>query len=147
MGCSLFARCGLLTAVAPLLRSMGSKQPGFSGRSTRAQRLWAAGLVAPWCVGSFWTRDQTHVPCTGRWIPNHRTTREVLKTFKEKFLFPSWSFFLFKGTLSAWCVPCSSMFHAFITYPLTLTRSFIISKALRGWLQALRGGREFSTYN
>ena len=24
------------------------------------------------------TRDQTHIPCTGRWILNHCTTREVL---------------------------------------------------------------------
>ena len=28
-------------------------------------------------VGSSWTRDQTRVPCTGRWILNHWTTREV----------------------------------------------------------------------
>ena len=28
-------------------------------------------------VESFWTRNQTHVPCIGRWIPNHRTTKEV----------------------------------------------------------------------
>ena len=28
-------------------------------------------------VGSSWTRDRTRVPCIGRWIPNHWTTREV----------------------------------------------------------------------
>ena len=26
---------------------------------------------------SSWTRDQTHVPCIGRWILNHWTTREI----------------------------------------------------------------------
>ena len=26
---------------------------------------------------SSWTRDRTHVPCIGRWIPNHWTDREV----------------------------------------------------------------------
>ena len=29
---------------------------------------------------SFWTWDRTHVPCTGRWIPIHYTTREVLNS-------------------------------------------------------------------
>ena len=36
------------------------------------------GLVAPRHEKSSQIRDQTHVPCTGRWIPNHWTTREVL---------------------------------------------------------------------
>jgi len=35
-------------------------------------------------VGSSWTRDGTSVPCTGRQIINHWTTREVLtKTNQE----------------------------------------------------------------
>ena len=29
------------------------------------------GLSCPMHVGSSWTRDQNHVPCTGRQIPNH----------------------------------------------------------------------------
>ena len=29
------------------------------------------GSVALWHVGSFWTKDQTHVPWVGRCIPNH----------------------------------------------------------------------------
>ena len=42
------------------------------------------GLVAPQLVESSWTRDGTHVPCIGRWILNHWTTREVLlKIFKR----------------------------------------------------------------
>ena len=33
--------------------------------------------VALWHMGSSWTRYQTHVPCIGRQILNHWTTREV----------------------------------------------------------------------
>ena len=35
------------------------------------------GLVAVWHVGSSRARDRTHVPCIGRWIPNHCVTREA----------------------------------------------------------------------
>ena len=35
------------------------------------------GLVAPWHVESSQTGDQTHVACTGRWILNHWTPRDV----------------------------------------------------------------------
>ena len=35
------------------------------------------GLVAPRHVGSSRTRARTRVPCIGRWILNHCTTREV----------------------------------------------------------------------
>ena len=43
-------------------------------------------LVAPQLVESSWTRDRTHVPCIGRQILNHWTTREVLlKIFKRRF--------------------------------------------------------------
>ena len=40
--------------------------------------LWAMGLVALWHVGSSWIRGWTHVPCIGRQILNHCSTREVL---------------------------------------------------------------------
>ena len=47
------------------------------------------GLAAPGHVESPQTRDQTHVPCVGRWIFNHWATREVppslLKAFLESF--------------------------------------------------------------
>ena len=36
------------------------------------------GLIASWHVGSSLTRDQTRMPCIGRWILNHWTPREVL---------------------------------------------------------------------
>ena len=39
---------------------------------------WRPGLVAPQQAVSSRSRDRTHVPCTGRRIPTHRTTRGVL---------------------------------------------------------------------
>ena len=43
----------------------------------RFQQLQHLGLVVPWHVGFSQTRDGTHVPCIGRGIPIHCTTREV----------------------------------------------------------------------
>ena len=40
-------------------------------------RRAAQGLAAPWYVGSSQTRDRTCVPCVGRHILNHWTTREA----------------------------------------------------------------------
>ena len=56
---------------------MGSRHAGFRSCGSQALELWLTGLVAPRYVGSSPTRDPTHVPCTGRWILNHWTTREV----------------------------------------------------------------------
>ena len=73
-----------------LLQSVGSRCAGFSscgmraqqlwltGSGVQAQHLWLIGLDAPWHVGPSQTKDQTCVPCIGRWTPNHCTTREVL---------------------------------------------------------------------
>ena len=70
-----------------LLQSTGSSHVGFSSCSTWAQELWCTGLVALQHVGSSWTRARTCVPCTGRRILNHCTTREVPPkiTFNSKF--------------------------------------------------------------
>ena len=68
MGATLSVLLGHLIAVARLLRSRGS----------RAQ-LWCVGLVAPWPVGPFQTRDRTRVPCIGRQILCHWATGEVPK--------------------------------------------------------------------
>ena len=60
-----------------LLQSMGSRRAAFSSCGRWAQQLWHTGLVPPRHVGSSRTRDQTRVPCIGRRILNHCTTREV----------------------------------------------------------------------
>ena len=59
----------LLTVGFLLLQSTGSK--------AQTQKLWYTDFAAPWYGESSWTRDRTHVPCIGRWIPNHWTTRET----------------------------------------------------------------------
>ena len=53
-----------------LLQSTGS-------RMCRLQWLWFMGSVAPQHVESSQTRDLAHVPCIGRQVLNHWTTREV----------------------------------------------------------------------
>ena len=62
-GAPLKLRCAGFSLWLLLLLSTSS--------GTQAQQLWYMGLVALWHVGSFWTKDQTHVPRVGRWIPNH----------------------------------------------------------------------------
>ena len=83
-----------------LLRSTASRRVGFSSCSAQASvvaasrisscNTWApghTGLVALRHVGSSQTRDQTRVPCIGRWILNHCATREVpTLTFFKTFL-------------------------------------------------------------
>ena len=44
--------------------------------------MWLTGPVAPRHVGSSQTRARTRVPCIGRQILNHCTTREALVNFK-----------------------------------------------------------------
>ena len=66
-----------------LLRSMGSRHAGFSSCGSwslerRLSSCWCTGLVAPRHVESSQTRDQVRVPCIGRQILNHCTTREAL---------------------------------------------------------------------
>ena len=70
---------GLLIVMASLVMEHGLQAPGLSSCSTRAQQLWRTGLVAPWHVGSYQARAQTHVPCIGRQILNHCATREAQK--------------------------------------------------------------------
>ena len=74
-----------------LLQNRGSRHAGFSICSTRAQQLWltgsraqaqqlwCTGLVAPRHVASSRTRARTRVPCIGRRILQHCTTREIPK--------------------------------------------------------------------
>ena len=62
---------------------------GFSGCGVHAPEhrpsSWLMGLVAPWHVRYSQTSSQTPVPCTGRWILVHCTTREVLSgVFKAR---------------------------------------------------------------
>ena len=54
---------------------------GLRSYASRALEHWLSScgvwaLIAPRHAESSWTRDQTHVPCTGRWTVIHCTTRE-----------------------------------------------------------------------
>ena len=81
-----------------MFQSTGSRHTGFStcsmrvwslwlsGSRAQAQYLWATGLVAPWHVRSSQIRDQTHIPCLGRWILIHCTFREVLPFHSVKHI-------------------------------------------------------------
>ena len=60
-----------------LLWGTGSRSADFSSCGAWAQQSWHTGLVAPWHVGSSWTRDRSCVPCIGKQILNHCATREV----------------------------------------------------------------------
>ena len=64
--CTVFSSC-----------RMQAQQLQLAGSRAQAQ-LWRMALVALQHVESSWTRDQTHVPCTGRQILIHCTNREVL---------------------------------------------------------------------
>ena len=55
--------------------NMGFRCMGFNSCSMHAQWLWHTGLVAPWHVKSFWTRDRIYVPSL-HWT----TTREIQKS-------------------------------------------------------------------
>ena len=88
--CWVFAAARGPIAESRLLSSCGAQAAlcaGFSGLwspGSRVQGLlesWLTGLAAPRHVESFQTRDWTHVPCTGRQIPKHWTTKEVLFLF------------------------------------------------------------------
>ena len=62
----------------------GLSRCGSQALVHRPQWLWLPGLAALQRVESSRTKDQTHVPCIGRWILNHWTSREVLLSiFKE----------------------------------------------------------------
>ena len=64
MGATLQPQCAGLS----LRWSRGSRVHGFRSRCSQAleHTLWFMGWVAPWHVGSSWTRDCTRVSCTGR---------------------------------------------------------------------------------
>ena len=67
---------GLLTAVPFLVVEHGLGHTVFSSCDLWAHLLWCMALVALWPMGSSWTHDQTHVPCIGRQILFHWTTKE-----------------------------------------------------------------------
>ena len=68
---------GLLIAIASRCGAQALGHVGFSSCSTWAHQYMYMGIVAPKHVVFSRTRDWTCVPCIGRQILNHWTTREV----------------------------------------------------------------------
>ena len=96
----LLSSCRAWASLVELgLQGCELQQLHLVGPGARARQLWHMSPVAPWHVESSWTRGGTQVPCMGRWILNHRTSREVLSCLvKEKGIF--WlSFFSESGNI------------------------------------------------
>ena len=105
----------------------------FSRCRAHAHYLWPEGLAASKHMGSSWTRDQTHVPCIGRWILNYKTTREAPKivcfdvvlfglilygSFHTSCTWVTASFLMW-GTFSSMCLPiCSQPLSHLLLEPL-----------------------------
>ena len=84
-GLSFIVLCRLLIVVASLGVEHRLQTHGLSTWAHRpqsqAQQLWPTNLVAQQHVESSRSRDQTHVPCIGRQILIHFTTRKVLPQY------------------------------------------------------------------
>ena len=78
---SLVAELGSHCSGFSCCRAKAPGHPGCSGWSTQAKQLWRVGLVALRHVESSQNRDRPHVPCIGRQILNHWTTRDILHYF------------------------------------------------------------------
>ena len=68
----------------------------------RARSLQCTGLAAPWHVEFPQTRDQTRVPCIGRWIFIHCTTKELHLFFFNLYFKILWP----RCTACVILVPC-----------------------------------------
>ena len=79
LGCSAWDShwCGFSCGAQALYTGFSSWPLGLSSCGSLAQWLWSMGLIVPLHVVSSWIRDQTRVPCTGRWTLNHWTIREA----------------------------------------------------------------------
>ena len=76
--CIFIALCGLsLVMASGGYCCCGEWAAHCSSFSCSPRALGPSGLGGPWHVGSSQARDWTHVPCPGRRILNHWTTREV----------------------------------------------------------------------
>ena len=69
--------CGV--AASPVAMQCKDFSSGFSvrGLSEHAHPVVVACGCGMWDLSSV-TSDQTHIPCIGKWIPNHWTTGEIV---------------------------------------------------------------------
>ena len=76
-----FLSCGASSGCGAQAQACRLQQLWLPGSRAQAQQLWPMDFVAPRHRESSQTRGGAHVPCIGRWILNHCTTREVLFFF------------------------------------------------------------------
>ena len=91
--------------------------------------MWHMGLVALWHMGSSRTRARTHVPCIGRQILYHCTTREVPVDFSYEAFIVLRSFPSTPSSLSVFIMKmCWILSNAFLASieMFTLVFSFIL---------------------
>ena len=85
---------------------------------SRARHSVVMGLVTPRHVEALWTRVLTCVPCIGRCILNHWTTREVLHVGIDSIIclcqYDLWVLILYFHLLCCWS--CSSSGHWGLSY-------------------------------
>ena len=82
--CAWASHCGGFSCCRAQALSTLVQQLPLTGSTVGTQQLWHMDLVAPRYVESFQTRDLTHVPCIGRWILIHYTTREILQFYNQR---------------------------------------------------------------
>ena len=87
--CGGFSCCGAqaLGTQASAVVARGLQYLWVVGSRAQTQQLWRTGLAAPRHAGSSRTRARTRVPCIGRWILNHCSTREGPALFFFSFFF------------------------------------------------------------
>ena len=97
-GCSLVVLCRLCHCGG--LSWFGGQAVGFQASVLSARSVGSGSALVQWfrctdlvtsrLVESAWTRGQTRVPCIGRWILIHCTTKEVHNFLKFFFFFFEW---------------------------------------------------------
>ena len=134
---SLVAVPGLLFAWLLLLWSTGSRAcisvvvaHWLSSCSSWALEhrfeLWHTGLVAPWHMGSSWTRDRTHVSCIGGWTLYHSATWEapIHEFFFYVFLILYWNIIALQN-FTVFCQASTLISHRYTYVPSLLNPALI----------------------
>ena len=144
----------LVAASRTTLPGCSEQASHCSGFSCRAQTLESLGfnscvawVLLPWGMWSDpWSRDQTDVLCTGKWILNNWTTREVpivfCFTLLKKFFYWSlvdWQCYAYFRGIAKWISYMYTYIHSFsdsfplyvmlehwVEFPVLLRRSLLV---------------------
>ena len=116
----------------PRASNCGTRVPERVGSVVAAHRLSSYGTRAQLACGiqalSSLTRDRTQVPCIGRWILNHWTTREV----PSALFFSLFALLTFSHFLSFYTLHSHSVLIFLLTFLCTLFSRPILVKMTLG---------------